>query len=76
MVDENNMHVELASRAQPAATPRSRAPLIITALLLAASACTQSMKLSRDDSPTVLAQQLLTAPDPSLRGPFTVRTLS
>ena len=76
MVDENNTQVELMRRAHSAATRRTNVPLIITTLLLAAAACTQPMKLSRDDSPTVLAQQLLTAPDPSMRGPFTVRTLS
>jgi len=53
MVDANNIQVELVRRTQSVATPRTRAPLLITTLLLAAAACTQPMKLSRDDSPTI-----------------------
>jgi len=69
------MQVERARRAYSAASILTRASLIIVTLTIA-PACTQPLKLSRDDSPTVLAQQLLDAPDPSMRGPFTVRTLS
>jgi len=39
------------------------------------TACIAPLKLAKDDSPVVLARQLLTAPDPSQRGPFTVKTL-
>lgn len=39
------------------------------------SACTQSLKLSPDDSRIVLAHQLLDAPNPADRGPYTVKTL-
>ncbi len=35
----------------------------------------QPLRLARDDSPTVLANQLLRAANPSERGPFSVRTL-
>ena len=33
------------------------------------------MKLAKDDSPVVLARQLISAPDPSARGTHAVRTL-
>ena len=39
-----------------------------------ASACAQPLKLSKDDSKVVLAQQTLNAPNPADRGPLTVRT--
>src|SRR5688500_2721549 len=47
------------------------------ALLLAVgqAGCARTVKLSKDDSPTVLARQLLDAPNPSLPGPFPVKTL-
>ena len=45
------------------------------ALALSVSGCTQPLRLARDDSPTVLAHQTLTAPNPSARGSFAVRTL-
>jgi hypothetical protein len=38
-------------------------------------ACVAPLKLSKDDSPTVLSRQQLTAPDPSARGAFAVRHL-
>src|SRR5579885_380761 len=44
------------------------------AIVLAAS-CTQALKLTKDDSPTVLSHQLLTAPNPGERGPMTVKTM-
>jgi dienelactone hydrolase len=37
---------------------------------LAASACSAALKLAKDDSPTVLAHQTITAPDPSEPGPY------
>jgi len=43
--------------------------------LLALAACVQPLRLARDDSPTVLANQLLPAPNPAERGPFAVRTM-
>ena len=53
------------------------APVRLTGLLLllAAVACTRAAKLSPDDSPRVLARQLLDAPNPGLAGPFAVRKL-
>ena len=50
-----------------------------TALLsgcLAATSCVQPLHLAKDDSPVVLAHQLLTAPNPSTPGQFEVRTLT
>jgi dienelactone hydrolase len=49
----------------------SRLAVLATAL----AACTQSLKLSPDDSRIVLAHQLLDAPNPADRGPFSVKTL-
>ena len=43
--------------------------------VLAATACTQSLKLSKDDSPVVLSHQLITAPNPGEPGPYTVEHL-
>ena len=38
-------------------------------------ACTQALKLSKDDSPAVLSHQLITAPNPGEKGGYAVRTL-
>ena len=40
-----------------------------------ASACTQALVLSKDDSPVVLAHQTISAPNPGARGSFTVKTM-
>ncbi|HEX4682236.1 MAG TPA: hypothetical protein VH277_05995 [Gemmatimonadaceae bacterium] len=48
---------------------------ITLSLALVATACTQPLKLSKDDSPVVLSHQLLTAPNPGEKGSFAVRTL-
>ena len=48
--------------------------LTISAALLTA-ACTQPLKLTRDDSPVVLSHQLITAPNPGEKGVYAVRTL-
>ena len=53
-------------------SPRLLASCAVTAL---AAACVQPLRLARDDSPTVLANQLIGAPNPAERGPFAVRTL-
>ncbi|MEO6444733.1 MAG: hypothetical protein ABIZ91_15165, partial [Gemmatimonadaceae bacterium] len=51
-------------------------PLACAGLAGLLSACISApLKLAPDDSPTVLAQQLLTAPDPSRPGTFRVKTL-
>jgi dienelactone hydrolase len=48
----------------------------LPALVLAASACIQQpMKLTKDDSPVVLAHQAISAPNPGLNGTLTVRAL-
>jgi dienelactone hydrolase len=55
---------------------RSNVPAALAGVALTISACIQQpMKLSRDDSPVVLARQAVTAPNPGLDGPFPVRTL-
>lgn len=47
-----------------------------TVLLVAAcGACAQPLKLAKGDAPTALANHSLSAPNPSERGPFAVRTL-
>lgn len=53
-----------------------RLPLLFCLFVVGfASGCVQPLRLARDDSPTVLAQQLLTAPNPGERGSLTVRTM-
>src|ERR1043166_7878070 len=42
---------------------------------LALAGCVQPLKLARDDSPTVLSHQLLTAPNPAEPGRLRDRTL-
>ena len=54
---------------------RGRAAAAVLAVPVLAAACTQALKLAPDDSRTVLAQQLISAPDPGAAGPLTVRTL-
>jgi dienelactone hydrolase len=44
-------------------------------VLATATACTQSLKLSKDDSQVVLSHQLLTAPNPGENGSYAVKTL-
>ncbi len=56
-------------------TARLRVAIAATAAM-AIGACTQALKLSPDDSKTVLSQQLLTAPDPGDAGPYRVRYLT
>ncbi len=56
-----------------------RASLATWSTLLAASVTagclTTPLKLTPDDSPVVLSQQLIAAPDPGMRGPLAVKTL-
>ncbi|HEV8214793.1 MAG TPA: hypothetical protein VGP95_03130 [Gemmatimonadaceae bacterium] len=42
---------------------------------VAAAACTQPLKLTKDDSPVVLSHQLVSAPNPGEKGNFAVKTL-
>ncbi len=48
--------------------------LLIPGILILAG-CTQTLKLSRDDSHIVLSHQLITAPNPGEPGAFAVKTL-
>src|SRR3954468_1327927 len=54
------------------AHPMRRIAVISTILLCG---CTQALTLTKDDSPVVLSQQVLTAPNPGERGSFAVRTM-
>ena len=56
-------------------TPFRRLAAFVALALLAVSGCARTVKLARDDSPTVLARQLLDAPNPALPGSFPVRRL-
>ena len=60
--------MEITTRIQPFAI----------ALTIAATAigCSQPLKLMKDDSPTVLSQQTISAQNPAERGTFTVKTLT
>src|SRR5687767_3216558 len=64
-------------RVQSISSPRR--PVVFglgsAALALATACITQPMKMTKDDSPTVLAQQAITAPNPSVDGTLPVRTL-
>lgn len=51
-------------------------PVLAAAALAALGGCTQPLKLTPDDSPTVLARQLITAPDPGEPGPYPVLYLT
>ena len=44
-------------------------------VVLAAAGCVAPLKLAKDDSPVILSQHQITAPDPSQRGSHTIRTL-
>src|SRR5262245_38107469 len=45
------------------------------AAAIVAAACTQPLKLTRDDSPVVLSHQLISAPNPGEKGSFAVKTM-
>jgi dienelactone hydrolase len=45
------------------------------AALVVVVGCTQALKLTKDDSPTVLSHQLISAPNPGEKGSFAVKTL-
>ncbi len=54
----------------------TRRPLRFSTLAtIALVACSQPLKLARDDSPTVLSHQTITAPDPADPGPLKVNRL-
>jgi hypothetical protein len=48
--------------------------LLLLSIVLAA-ACTQALKLTKDDSPVVLSHQMITAPNPGEKGPLAVKTM-
>lgn len=56
-------------------TPAVRAATLALAAGAVALGCSQALKLAKDDSATILARQTITAPNPSLPGPFAVKTL-
>ena len=56
-------------------SPRHGFSAALAVAMLAASACVQPLRLARDDSATVLAQQLIAAPNPGTPGPFRVQHL-
>jgi hypothetical protein len=60
-------------RASLNAIRSTRSAVLLTVVL--AGACTQALKLTKDDSPVVLSHQLITAPNPGERGTYNVRTL-
>ncbi len=50
-------------------------PIAIAATLAVACGCSQTLKLMKDDSATVLAHQTITAPNPADKGTYAVKTL-
>jgi hypothetical protein len=48
---------------------------ILVSFAALAAGCTQALSLSKDDSPTVLSHQVITAPNPGEKGSFVVKTL-
>ena len=48
---------------------------LLFATLAIACGCTQPLTLSKDDSPTVLSHQLISAPNPGERGTFAVKAM-
>jgi len=49
--------------------------LSIVLIAIVAASCTQALKLTKDDSPTVLAHQMINAPNPGEKGSFAVKTM-
>jgi len=56
-------------------TTRAAAVTLAAAAALAAPACSQALKLTTDDSATVLAHQTIAAPNPAGPGPYAVERL-
>jgi dienelactone hydrolase len=57
-------------------TNRSQYTVAAIAAACAVAACAQSLKLSPDDSNTVLSQQAIAAPNPGQTGPYRVKYLT
>lgn len=55
--------------------PVTRTRGAIAAVVVVMAGCTQALQLTKDDSPTVLSHQLISAPDPGEKGPLAVKTL-
>lgn len=49
--------------------------LSIFLIAIVAASCTQALKLTKDDSPTVLSHQMVNAPNPGEKGSFAVKTM-
>lgn len=54
---------------------RCSAAVVSLVMLVLAGCIAAPLKLARDDSAIVLARQLISAPDPGVRGPLSVRSL-
>ena len=55
--------------------PIAHARTAALAAALVVVGCTQALKLTKDDSPTVLSHQLISAPNPGEKGSLAVKTL-
>ena len=66
-------HRSSHSLASSSSLLRSCAVSSLLSIVLAA-ACTQALKLTKDDSPVVLSHQMITAPNPGEKGTFAVKT--
>jgi dienelactone hydrolase len=53
----------------------NRTTVLVAVAAVAVGACTQPLKLAKDDSPTVLSHQTITAPNPADSGSFKVLRL-
>jgi hypothetical protein len=68
--------IRTSPRPMPAARiAGGRVAVALGAIAVTLGACTQPLKLTKDDSPTVLSHQLITAPNPGLNGSFAVKTM-
>jgi dienelactone hydrolase len=54
---------------------RAIGPVVALSAVVLAAACSQSLKLAKDDSPTVLSHQTITAPNPGEPGSFRVKRM-
>jgi dienelactone hydrolase len=50
-------------------------PAVFLACAILTAGCFQPVRMARDDSPVMLARQVLKAPNPAMPGPLTVRAL-
>jgi chlorophyllase-like protein len=59
----------------PFSNPIRAMRVTLAAASICTIGCTQALKLSKDDSPVVLAHQLITAPNPGEKGSYAVKLL-